>query len=178
LTRRGRLRARVGSTNPVKIGAVREVLERVFSEGFDVNVEGVEVMSGVPSEPWEDDVVKGARNRARNAIGDADLGVGIEAGLFKVHGETLDIQYCAIIDKEGNMTLGHGPGFRYPLKVLEEVAKGRTVGEAMGELTGVEDIGRKGGSIDHLTKGLLDRTELTKQAVLMALVPWIRKDLY
>jgi inosine/xanthosine triphosphatase len=168
----------VGSTNPVKVAAVREVLEALFSEELEVDVEGLDVASDVPSEPWEDDVIKGACNRARKAIGDGDLGVGIEAGLFKVHDEVLDVQYCAIYDKEGHMTLGHGPGFRYPPKVLEEVAKGRTVGEAMGELTGIEDIGRKGGSIDHLTKGVLNRTELTKQAVLMALVPRIRKELY
>lgn len=166
----------MGSTNPVKVAAVREVFDKVFSE--EIDVEGVDVDSAVPKEPWEDDVVNGALNRARNAIGDADLGVGIEAGLFKVHGEVLDIQYCAIFDKEGNMTLGHGPGFRYPPKVLEEVAKGRTVGEAMGELTGIDDIGRKGGSIEYLTNSVLNRTKLTKQAVLMALIPRIRKELY
>jgi inosine/xanthosine triphosphatase len=170
----------VGSTNPVKVRAVKEVFEQIFSDepGLDIHVEGVEVESGVPSEPWEEEVYKGALNRAREAMGDADLGIGIEAGLFKVQGETMDIQYCVIIDKDGGITLGLGSGFRYPPKVYEGVAQGRTVGEVMGEMTGIDEIGRKGGSINYLTKGLLDRTGLTKQAVLMAMVPRIRKELY
>lgn len=176
--KRAGLTIRVGSINPVKVKAVHGIMHRLFSEEFDIAVEGVEVDPGVPDEPWEDDVKKGAENRARAALADADLGVGIEAGLFKVHGKTIDIQYCVIIDQEGNMTWGHGPGFRYPPKVYEEVAKGRVVGEAMSEMTGIEDIGRKGGSIHYLTKGILDRTSLTEQAVLMAMVPRIRKDLY
>jgi inosine/xanthosine triphosphatase len=179
LTRRGRsLRIRVGSSNPVKVEAVRDVLERLFSDELDIVVEAVDVGSGVPDEPWEDDVIEGAGNRASRAIGDADLGVGIEAGLFKLHGETVDVQYCVIVDKEGRLTWGHGPAFRYPPPVYEGVSKGRTVGEVMGEITGIDDIGRKGGSIHYLTKGLLDRKGLTEQAVLMAMVPRIRKELY
>jgi non-canonical (house-cleaning) NTP pyrophosphatase len=44
--------------------------------------------------------------------------------------------------------------------------------------TGIEDIGEKMGAVGYLTKGKLNREELTEQAVLMALVPRIRKELY
>jgi len=39
-------------------------------------------------------------------------------------------------------------------------------------------MGRKGGAVDYLTGGILDRTELTRMAVLMAMIPRIRKDIY
>jgi inosine/xanthosine triphosphatase len=176
--RKNRLRVKVGSTNPSKVKAVREVFSDIFSKQFDVHVSGVKVDSKVAGEPWEGDVVKGARNRAYAAIGKADFGVGIEAGLFRSFGETLGVQYCVIVDKEGTETVGHGPGFRFPPKVLQDIEMGKTVSEAMESITGIKDIGRKKGAVDHLTKGMLDRTELTRSAVLMAMVPRIRKELY
>lgn len=178
MTRKAVFNVRVGSLNPVKVKAVDNVLFKLLGGERVVIVEGVEVDPGVPGEPWEDDVLKGAENRAWAALGQAELGFGIEAGLFKVHGRTIDIQYCAVVDQEGNLTWGHGPGFRYPPKVYEGVSNGRTVGEVMSEITGVEDIGKKGGSIHYLTKGVLDRTGLTEHAVLMAMVPRIRNELY
>jgi inosine/xanthosine triphosphatase len=172
------LKVKVGSTNPSKVKAVRDVFSDIFSKQFDVKVVGVKVDSGVAAEPWEGDVVKGARNRAHAAIGKAEFGVGIEAGLFRSFGEVLGVQYCVVVDKEGTETIGHGPGFRFPPKVLHDIETGKTVSEAMESITGIKDIGRKKGAVDHLTKGRLDRTELTRSAVLMAMVPRIRKELY
>lgn len=176
--RRNPLRVRVGSTNPSKVKAVREVFSDIFSKEFIIKVEGVEVDSGVVGEPWGEDVLKGARNRALAVIGDADYGVGIEAGFFDCFGETLGVQYCVVVDKEGATTVGHGPGFRFPPRVLEDIGRGRTVSEAMEAITGIKHIGRKGGAVDYLTRGILDRTGLTRMAVLMAMVPRIRNDLY
>ena len=176
--RRRPLRVRVGSTNPTKVKAVREVFSDIFSKEFDVKIKGVEVDAGVPGEPWDGEVVKGARNRAFAALEDADFGVGIEAGLIRAYDEILGVQYCVIVDKKRTETVGHGPGFKFPPKVLLEIEKGKNVSEAMEGLIGIKDIGRKKGAIDHLTKGRLDRTELTKSAVLMAMVPRIRKELY
>ena len=90
----------------------------------------------------------------------------------------LDVQYCAVVDKRGRVTLGHGPGFAYPPSVVERVKGGKTVGDAMDELTGTKAIGRTTGAIGFLSEGRMDRTRLTEAAVLMAMVPRIRKDLY
>ena len=75
-------------------------------------------------------------------------------------------------------TNGHGSGFAYPPSVIEAVDSGQTVGEAMTQLTGIQDIGQKGGAIGHLTRDLLRRRSLTEQAVLMAFIPRIRQELY
>lgn len=167
----------VGTGNEVKVRAVERVLGRIYE---NVEVRGRKVDSGVSPQPYDDDAVKGAAARAKQAIGDGDLGVGIEAGLFRQE-ETrrhLDIQYCAIADRAGRITIGCGPGFEHPPQIMKMVREGRTVGEAVEALTGIKDIGRKEGAIGYLTAGRMNRQELTEIAVLMAMVPRIRRRLY
>jgi len=171
------LRVHVGSDNPVKARAVRRVLGDIFER---VRVTTVPVATGVPEQPVDQRAPVGAMNRARSALKNADFGVGIEAGLLwdASAGDYLDVQYCAVVDRAGRVTLGHGPGFEYPPAVLERVKAGQTVGEAMAELTGVREIGSKYGAIGYLTERRMDRDTLTEAAVLMAMVPRIRRDLY
>lgn len=140
----------------------------------------VEVELKIPAQPFDDEVARGAVARAQAALQGADYGVGIEAGL--IWNEQLnvyfDVQFCAIVDRAGNVTVGHGPGFVYPERVINAVKAGKTVGKAMEELTGIENIGHRMGAIGYLSRGAMDRTQLTEQAVLMALLPRLRPDLY
>lgn len=167
----------VGTDNPVKVRAVRHVLADIYDR---VRVKGVAVSTGVPEQPVDQQAAVGAMNRARAALTDADFGVGIEAGLLwdASVGDYLDVQYCAVVDRAGRVTLGHGPGFEYPSAVIARVKGGKTVSQAMGELTGVREIGSKYGAIGYLTERRMDRDTLTEAAVLMAMVPRIRRDLY
>jgi inosine/xanthosine triphosphatase len=168
----------VGSHNPVKVSAVSNVFLRFFNK---VKVNEADVTTGVPEQPKEGDVVSGAVERAKGAMKkDSDFGVGIEAGLFedKKSDNTFDVQFCAVIDRAGRLTMGHGPGFSYPPEILELVSKGRTVGGAVAERYGIQDIGKKEGAIGFLTERKLDRTALTEQAVFMAMVPRIKRELY
>ncbi|MCX8174443.1 MAG: inosine/xanthosine triphosphatase [Thermoplasmata archaeon] len=162
----------LGSTNPVKVEATKAVLAKIFP-ALEMRLYPRSVESGVGEQPFEGKTVKGARNRALNAIGDCDYGIGIEAGLFysKPMGRYFDVQYCAIVDKYGRMTLGHGPGFSYPPEVVEVVKRGRSIEEAFEELYGEKKIGQSIGAIGLLSKGHTDRVQITQQAVLMAFVP-------
>lgn len=172
----------VGSSNPVKVKAV----EKVFSKFFRVSVLMIAVSSEVPPQPVGLEVtISGAISRARNALAlsrEAEMGVGIEAGLIRVP-ETLsgymDQQFAAIIDRSGRVTLGGGPSFEYPSSIVSRViGEGIEVGTAMDQLSGVEELGQKQGAIGYFSKGHLDRTSLTEQAVLMALLPRVNKALY
>jgi len=174
------LRVVVGSANRVKLDAARWAFSSVFRS---VRVAGVAVDSGTAKQPFEGETIAGAVHRARRARAadpKADYGVGIEAGLFwdDAAKDFLDVQYCAIVDRRDLLSVGHGPGFRYPPQVLALVRQGKTVGEAMAAVAGVEDIGRKEGAIGWLSLGAIDRAHLTEAAVLMALIPRIRRDLY
>lgn len=172
----------VGSSNPVKVKAV----ERVFSKFYEVTVLMVPVSSEVPPQPVGLDVtIRGAVSRARNALAlseSAELGVGIEAGLLQVPGTLsgyMDQQFAAIADRSGRVTLGGGPSFEYPSAIVSRVlGEGIEVGTAMDQLTGVEELGQKQGAIGYFSKGHLDRTSLTEQAVLMALLPRVNQRLY
>jgi inosine/xanthosine triphosphatase len=174
----------VGTRNPVKISAVVHAVERLLHEKFEVVQ--VEVNSGVPNQPVGlEQTILGAVNRAKHAIISvprAEFGIGIEAGLVKVP-EALtgyfDIQFAAVADKTGKVTVGCGSGFEYPPKVLREVLdKRKEIGDVMESLTGIENIGERMGAIGFLTHGQLDRQSLTEQAVLMALIPRINRELY
>lgn len=171
------LRVQVGTTNPVKITAVRNVLRRLYPRAV---VRGVRVRPRVPAQPWGAATVRGALRRARAALKGADLGVGIEAGLLRQPQlkKTFDVQYCAVADQRGIVTAGHGAGFEYPPSILKQLEKGATVGRAMGALVGDLQLGRKRGAIGHLSRGRLSRTALTEQAVLMAFLPRLEPALY
>ncbi|QLH75585.1 MAG: inosine/xanthosine triphosphatase [Methanomassiliicoccales archaeon] len=169
------LRVRVGSINPVKVEAVRNVMSRLFD---DVIVDSTETDSGVGKQPFHGDILRGARRRAMLALEGYDLGVGIEAGVYRSDDGIYDVQQCAIIDKMGKVTHGHGPGFRYPPSIEKKVLGGMSVGEAVDSIFGTEKNGHKGGAIGILTGGILKRKELTEYAVMAAMVPRIRPELY
>lgn len=168
----------VGTLNPAKIAAVDNVFRKVY--GNDILTSGVSVSSGVPAQPRDAETPRGAENRAIRAFDAAPcyFGVGVEAGLMSVSDWcTLTVQYCAIYDGD-YLTIGCGSGFAFPPMVMSEVAKGREAGDVMNGITGIDQIGRKQGAVGYLTHGLLDRTALTEQAVLMALIPRMNTELY
>ena len=158
----------VGSINQVKVAAVRTVMEKVYG---DVRITAVDVQSGVPPQPFEGQTHQGSENRARAALGDHDMAVGIEAGVFEMLDGLYDIQHCTIISKDGKVTYGHGSGFRYPDSIAELVRNGMTVGDAVKVVYGNTEIGKKQGAIGLLSKGLIDRKTLTEQSVTAAMIP-------
>ena len=158
----------VGSINQVKVAAVRTVMEKVYG---DVRITAVDVQSGVPPQPFEGQTHQGSENRARAALGDHDMAVGIEAGVFEMLNGLYDIQHCTIISKDGKVTYGHGSGFRYPDSIAELVRNGMTVGDAVKVVYGNTEIGKKQGAIGLLSKGLIDRKTLTEQSVTAAMIP-------
>jgi inosine/xanthosine triphosphatase len=169
----------VGSQNPVKLNATRNVLDKIYPQ---LEIEAREVDSGVPDQPIGLEItIQGAINRAKNAFKEGvDLSVGIESGLLEVpHSITgyLDLQWCAIYDG-AKTTLGVSAGFEYPPLVIEQVLNGMEVGDVMDQVTGVDRLGQKTGAVSHLSRGLLDRTGNTEQCVLMAMIPRMNEKFY
>lgn len=169
------LTVNVGSENPVKVAAVRAVIQRFHPQ---LTVTAVAVRNTVREQPWGTEAERGAEARARESMGNADIGVGIEAGVLERDDGLYDVQHCVIIDGTGRTTRGHGMGFRYPPAVADLVRKGMSVGDACAQLFEEGDQGSGKGAIGILTNGVIDREALTEQAVLAAMVPRIRKDIY
>jgi len=173
----------VGTTNRVKLEAVRDAFQRVFGS---VVVKGYKVDTGVSAQPKGRETITGARNRAQNAA-DAcprdfhpHFFVGIEAGLFKVPQirKYMDVQYCAVADRGGHFTYGHSPGFYYPPEFDKMIEAGEEVSDIIEELYGIKNIGKKNGAIGFLTDNAVTRKDLLVASVLMALVPRIKRVLY
>ena len=169
----------VGSKNPVKIKAVKNILEKIYEK---VNVIGVNVDSQVSHQPFgKKETITGAINRAKNAYSnDIDLSIGIESGLmetpYTITGY-IDLQWCAVFDGE-RITLGVSSGFEYPPIIINEVLKGKEVGDVMDKITGIDNLGQKQGAVSYLSKEMLNRTENTEQCVLTAMIPRMNEKIY
>ncbi len=166
----------VGSQNPAKVEAVREILQD-YPHLKDAEVLGVETDSGVGDQPTTlADVITGAMNRAKAAYGDSDYSIGLESGLMEVpftKSGHMDVCACAIYDGT-EQHLGLSSGWEFPDKeitrlILEE---GLDMSQAINKvgLTSDPAIGAGQGAIGILTKGRLDRKAYTKEALRTALI--------
>lgn len=168
------MKIHVGTRNTLKVRAVRAAFAAVFGDDL-LDVVAVEIEEGVPPQPFDGDVAQGAICRARGALAGADYGVGIEAGLvlFPGYDGYLSVQFCAVLDRTGKLTVGHGPGYALPQEVLDRLMDGSTLNREMSRLSGIPKIKEKEGAIGILSGGRIDRFSITREAVLMALIPRI-----
>ena len=168
----------VGSTNPVKVTAVRTIIQRVWPEA---QVEGISVPSGVSEMPMsEAEIIKGARNRAQAARErlSADLGVGLEGGLHEESFGWALQGWVAVVDGNGRSHIGSGTRLLLPEGIVQRVLAGEELGFVMDDLLGEENVKQKGGAIGALTAGLIMRQEAFTHSVAYALAPFIAPKFY
>ena len=172
-------RVAVGSTNPVKIGAVRSVLSAIAPQAV---IEGIAVRSGVPDQPWGDDeTIAGARTRATAAQRalDADLGVGLEGGVVENPDGTLrTCAWAVVVSRDGRTGTGGSLAMPLPPAVAQAIREGEELGRAMDSLTGGRDTKRGAGAVGILTAGLIDRQRAYEMLVTYALAPFLTPDLW
>lgn len=169
----------VGSTNPVKVQAVREVLRYIAPEAV---VAGIAVESGVPDQPWGDDeTIRGARNRAlaaREALS-AGIGVGIEGGVVENADGTLrTCAWAVVVSADGREGVGGSLAMALPERVATLVRSGLELGAAMDAVTGARDVKYDEGAVGVLTGGLVDRQEAYEVLVAYALAPFVSAKLW
>jgi inosine/xanthosine triphosphatase len=172
-------RVAVGSTNPVKIGAVRAVLAIAAPSAV---IDGVAVSSGVPDQPHGDDeTIRGARARAvaaRDVLG-ADLGVGIEGGIVEeADGSMRTCAWAVVVDANGRAGVGGSLAMPLPARVAAMIRDGVELGHAMDRLIGAHDTKRGAGAVGILTNGLVDRQRAYETLVSYALAPFINVELF
>ena len=168
----------IGSVNKSKVRGVKRAWELMGPASF--------VAARVPApyaQPlsWTE-TLEGALARAEKAlemVSDADYGVGVEAGLvpLPVPSGYVDVQAAVVLDKRGRVSVGLSSGFEIPYVFLPKVASGLELGVVAESWWG-RPLGEEEGVIGVLTKGMVTREDLTFQAVVMALVPWVNPSLY
>jgi inosine/xanthosine triphosphatase len=171
-------RVAVGSTNPVKIAAVRAVLDR---SGSTARVEGVAVASGVSEQPVGDaETIRGATQRARAALEatGADLAVGLEGGVVEESGTMRTCAWASVVASDGRVGVGGSLAMALPTRVAALVRAGVELGHAMDRVTGGHDTKRGAGAVGILTAGLVDRQRAYEALVAYALAPFLSPDHY
>jgi len=168
-------RVAVGSTNQVKIEAARQAFEKFFP----ISVVGLETSSGVPAQPIGKETFTGARNRAKQAllVDNFDYSVGIEGGLIDMYGERFGFAVVCIMSRDDRISYSASGMFPIPIEVLKIIDEGKELGDAMDQITGMKDTKKGPGAVGLLTKGVIDRTQLYKDAVVFALIPFVNPRL-
>jgi inosine/xanthosine triphosphatase len=169
----------LGSKNPTKVEGVKRAFAKYFP---DVEVRVVDSSSVAKAQPRGlEEMTAGATARAKFALSKAggDFGVGVEAGIFTIGEVYFDNQVAAIADPTGKVSLGHSAGYMLPREDMEKLFRdGRELERWAEQVSGIDEVGDKGGLVQHLTKGMMTRTELTEQCVVTALIPWLHRNTY
>ena len=164
----------VGSTNPVKVGAVKESFRQYYP---DFEVVSQKVSSGIAEQPMSEvETVRGATNRALAALEYGDFGVGLEGGVTMIGGALFECAWCVVVDKSGKKGVGGGLYFELPKKIADKIMAGGELGPIMNELTGEDNVKEKSGAIGIFTKGKLDRKTAYVQLVTSALIKFVSPE--
>ena len=172
------MKVAVGSKNPVKVMAVKEAFRSAFG---DCEIIEVSVSSGVSDMPMSfTESIKGAKTRAKKAIEEvnADFGVGLEAGFIDTEIGTFLVGLVAIVDNNNQWGIGKGAGLLMPERVVEEVKKGKELGDVMDKIRGIENTKQKDGAVGYFTKNLVPRQQSFEIPIIYALSRFIRKELF
>jgi inosine/xanthosine triphosphatase len=177
------MKINVGTRNQRKVEAVISALKE-YPEFANAEVTGIDVSSEVSDQPSSlDETTKGAINRSKNAFNDCDYAIGLESGLFEVpytKSGYMDVCMCSIYDGK-TFHLGGSSIFEYPKKMVDLVfSKKFEIDQAAKEagFTESDSIGKAQGMIGLLTKGVIDRKEYSKQAVITALIHLLNPEHY
>lgn len=172
----------VGSKNPVKIESVKEAFDKYFP---DVTVRGVEVSSGVPDQPVNDDTFNGAKNRADALYKinetdnlNAQYFVGIEGGIINICDKWFSMGCICIISDQGKVGFGTSSHFSLPKKIIDKLLSGIELGHVIDSLTDQHNSKQKSGAIGFLTKEVITRKDLYTQGIITALIPFINAELF
>jgi len=169
----------VASKNPVKINAAKLGFEAMMNEAVEAT--GVSVPSGVSDQPMTDEITRiGSEQRANGAkknYPDADYWIGIEGGIDKLNGGIHTFGWITILSKNQH---GQSRSATIPLPNAVEAGlqSGRELGDINDELFHKDNSKQNMGTSGILTNGVMDRLELYRHALVLALIPFVNKELY
>lgn len=156
------MKVAVGSTNPTKIEAVRNVL------GGLIEIIPIDAPSYVSEQPFGDEeTLTGALNRARECLKKADVqfAIGLEGGVTKSDRGLMVINWGALVDLGGNEYIASGARAVLPFEVEKEIQSGKTLGEAMDGFTKRKGVSKKEGAMGIITNGRINRDEMFAHVV-------------
>ena len=117
----------IGTKNPGKIQGAKEAFEKYFN---NIEIEGIAVDSEVGNQPFDKEILIGAKNRIKSLREYAkknnikvDYFLASEAGITNMLGDWIDINIAVVEDNEGLSSVGTSQGFPIPDKYIDEIRK-------------------------------------------------------
>ena len=169
----------MGTKNPGKIEGAKQAFEKYFD---NVEIEGISVSSEVGDQPVNEEIFQGAKNRVKNLKKyakengiEADYYVASEAGITNLLGDWIDINSAVIESKDGVQSIGTSQGFQIPEKYMNEI-RATELGKVMDKILDGKELSKGKGGISVLTKDVVSRIDLTKNAFVMALIGHINGE--
>lgn len=171
----------MGTKNPGKIKGAKKAFLKYFD---NVEIEGVKTDSEVGDQPFDKEILQGAKNRVKNLKIyaqenniKADFYIASEAGVTNLLGDWIDINAAVIESSDGLQSIGISQGFEIPEKYIEEIRESE-LGKVMDKIFSGVDLGKGKGGISYLTKDEVSRIDLTESAFIMALIKHINGELW
>ena len=169
----------VASKNPVKMNASCKAFAQCFADTPEVC--GISVPSGVADQPMnEEETLLGARNRVRHAIEGASSGdyyVGIEGGIEMLNGRMFAFAWIVVSDgqTEGEARTA---AFELPVAISRLVREGMELGDADDQVFRKKNSKQQNGAVGLLSRDHITRQTLYEQAIILALIPFLNRNLY
>ncbi|MCK5704009.1 MAG: inosine/xanthosine triphosphatase, partial [Cyclobacteriaceae bacterium] len=169
------------SENPVKIESTRKGFEEVFKKTSGFEFIGKSISSGVGDQPMtNEETLLGAGNRAQRLkakFPGGDFFVGIEGGIQTIGDEMEAFAWVVILD-ERMAGKAQTSTFQLPSEIVELVSQGIELGHADDMVFQRKNSKQGNGAVGILTNNVIDRVEYYRHAVILALIPFINKELY
>ena len=169
----------IATKNPGKVEGAKRALAHYFD---NVEIVGVKAESNVSEQPIGIETFEGARNRVENLIAyakqnniSADLFMAVESGMMKDLGFWTITNIAVVKNAKGEIGRGASASFPVPEKYVERIKK-ETLGNVMDDIFNESDLHNSTGGVGLLTKEVLSRIDLTEQAFVMALTPFINNE--
>lgn len=165
----------IGSLNKSKILGAKRALRLLGVRKIEtINVQGLK-----PQPIGFSEIFEGAFKRAYIAWKkyEQGLGVGIEAGIIDLYGYAFSGQIAVLTDGK-HYSFGFSSFFPLPKHVRDSIEEGRELRHVMVKESGIRFIAETIGAVGYYSSGYMTRVELSFQAVLAALLPWLNRGKY
>ena len=150
-----KLKVVVGSTNKVKVGAVKRILT---PQGYEV--EGVDVLSQVSDQPFSDaETVLGASHRAQGALAFGDIGIGLAAGVEYLNDQLFLVNWGVLKTKEGQTFYAGGTRLPLPDELRDALEDGIELGDVIDGYSKRQNVRTNEGAIGVLTADFVSRED-------------------
>ncbi|MFD2046367.1 DUF84 family protein [Ornithinibacillus salinisoli] len=151
----------IGSKNPTKVQAVKEIFPTY-------EVHALDIPSHVSSQPYTDEETRlGAINRATQCVNqDSDaVGIGLEGGVMYVENQLFLCNWGALVTPTNQIFTASGARILLPIEIDEQLKAGNELGDIMDDYANRKGVRHNEGAIGVFTNDLITRQEMFMHVV-------------